>query len=221
MKKLRLIILFFIASLFFTGCFLQTVHPLVEPENSILIPGLEGRWFDDDTRWTFINDISRFPELSPVFEGDPEQEEDSEFKNAYLVLYENLEDVNSDTALFVGSVTKLNGFYFLDLELWAKSLDELENTENTFVDSHLFPVHTISKIRVDDEGLKLEFFKSSFIKELITSNRVRIKHEKVKDDILITASTEELQKFVEKYADDKEAFEDAIELNYREPGNEN
>ncbi len=220
MKKLRLILLFFIASLFFTGCFLQTVHPLVKPENSILLPGLEGRWFDDETRWTFINDLTKFPELSPVFEGDPEHEEDSEFKNAYLVLYENLDDASSDTALFVGSVIKLDGAYFLDLELWAKSLGELENTENSFVDSHLFPVHTISKISVNDKGMELEFFKSSFIKELISSNRVRIKHEKVDEDILITASTEELQKFVEKYANEEEAFEDPLKLSYREPGNE-
>lgn len=44
---------------------------------------------------------------------------------------------------------------------------------------------------------------------------MRIKHEETDDTILITASTNELRKFVEKYAHEEEAFEGATELTFK------
>jgi hypothetical protein len=79
-------------------------------------------------------------------------------------------------------------------------------------------VNTFSKINVTNEDLSIEFFKSSWIKEQIQNNRIRIKHEAVNDaifestEILITASTRELQQFVEKYGTEEKAFDDAINL---------
>jgi hypothetical protein len=79
-------------------------------------------------------------------------------------------------------------------------------------------VNTFSKIKVDAARLVMEPFASSWIKEQIENYRVRIKHEAVYSDfdnsseILITASTKELQKFVLKYGKEEDAYEDPITM---------
>ncbi|HEU4554584.1 MAG TPA: hypothetical protein VFS25_17190, partial [Chitinophaga sp.] len=50
------------------------------------------------------------------------------------------------------------------------------------------------------------FFNAEQIYKLLNENRIKIKHESFGYYKVITASTGELQKFVEKYADNKEFF---------------
>lgn len=214
MKTIRFILIIFFGATFFSGCFLKSVHPLVSEENAILIDNLEGIWESEDQRWTFINDFTKFPEVMRAIDAEPD-EDDSELQNAYFILFENLQDVNPDTAIFIGAATELNGSHFLDLYVFARSLEEIEQSESTFVDNHFFKVHTFSKISIDEDQLFIELFASSFIKELVSANRIRIKHEQTDDGTLITASTEELRKFVSKYADEEEAYEDKLSLTYR------
>jgi len=216
MKTIRLILLIFFGATFFSGCFLKSVHPLVSEENAILIDNLEGIWESEDQRWTFINDFTKFPKVMMAMDAELEdEEEDNELENAYFILFENLEDIDPDTALFIGAATELNGAYFLDLYVFARSIDQIEESESTFVDNHFFKVHTFSKISINDSKLSIELFASSFISELISANRIRINHEKTDDGTLITASTKELRKFVSKYANEEDAYENAFELSYR------
>ncbi len=219
MKRIQLILILVILYLIQTGCFLKSVHPLVEEENAILVEGLEGIWETDDQRWTFINDASQFKNLGQYLgeniEVDMDEDEDLGLGDVYIILFENLEENSADTSIFMGMVTELNDAYFLDLSVVAESISALEESESNFVDSHFFPVHTFSKITLKDNRLDIELFQSSFIKELISSNRIRIKHEETDDTILITASTHELRKFVEKYAHEEDAYEDALEFEFR------
>lgn len=219
MKRIRLLLILIIIYLVQTGCFLKSVHPLVDEENAILVEGLEGIWETEDQRWTFVNDITRFPNLAEYMgqgiDIESEDEEDLGLGKVYLIFFENLQDLSADTSIFMGMVTELNGAYFLDLSVFAKSIAELDESESSFVDNHFFPVHTFSKITLEEGRLDIELFQSSFISDLISSNRIRIKHEDTDDSILITASTSELRKFVEKYAHDEEAYEDAMEFNFK------
>ena len=200
----------------FTGCYLNSVHPLVTEEQSELLEGLEGRWESEDQRWTFVNDGSKFDNLDHLFETDIDQSnvqgsvsisgENKVSETSYILILENLQDPEADSIYFFASVGQINEDYFLDLyPIWSQE-------ESTFLDFHLFPVHTFSKLQIVDDELQIRFFKDSWIKGLIENNQVRIKHEKVDEDILITASNAELRKFVEKYGKDEKAFEDPLEL---------
>ncbi len=196
----------------FTGCFLKSVHPLVSEKDAVLMPGLEGTWLNDDELWTFINDPRNVTNLDlSKYELDVEFEEGEEIEETiYLVLVQKLdENTVSDEEPYVllGRIVQLNDHYFLDLSLFDFSLGE-----DDLISAHQFPVHTFSKVTVDGDDPNIEFFKSAWIKELIESNRVRIKYEKVDESILITASTKELQKFVSKYAEDEDAFDDPVIL---------
>ena len=218
MKRLRLFLILIFIYLIQAGCFLKSVHPLVSEEDAILIEGLEGIWENEDQRWTFVHDPRKFPNLSEYIGEDADvatDEEDLDIGNIYMIFYENRQDLSNDIAIFMGAVTELNEAYFLDLSVFARTIQELDESETRFVDTHFFPIHTFSKISVEEQQLDIEFFQSSFISDLISSNRIRIKHEDTDDSILITASTDELRKFVEKYAHDEDAYEDAMEFSFK------
>jgi len=211
MKRFRLLLILIILYLIQTGCFLKSVHPLINEDEGLLLDGVEGIWESDDERWTFINNLSNFPDLAHLRD---DTDSDVLIEQGYVILYEKKYEP-ADTAIFIGLVAEFADAYFLDLSVFSKSVNELED-DSDFVDRHFYPVHTFSKITLEDGNLSLEFFASSFIKDMIESNRIRIKHERPEDSesILITASTKELQKFVEKYAQDDDAFEDAMEFTY-------
>lgn len=190
----------------FTGCYLQSVHPLVPFKDAILLDKLEGRWESGDQRWTFINDPSHF--TRNPFGGDIEmsEEDKKEFESLYLIILEDLQSSSEDSVLLVGSIGKFNDEYFIDLSLFHNDESKVEGYYN-------FPVHLFSKINIENEVLSLEYFESSWIKHQIENNRVRIKHEQNENgNVLITASTKELQKFVTKYSDDPKAFDEPLNL---------
>ncbi len=78
---------------------------------------------------------------------------------------------------------------------------------------HLFPVHTFAKVNIKQNNNIIEQFDINFLEELIEQNKIKISHEKSGQNIILTASTGELQKFVVKYASDEDAFFDPIILN--------
>ncbi len=110
-------------------------------------------------------------------------------------------------------VVKLGGEYFMDI------LPEEFETEQIpeFVLWNLMSVYTIAKLEVSGNNLKMSFFDPSWLEEKLTSHKIRIAHEVRRQEgssgdiefILLTAETEELQKFVEKYANYDEAYDDA------------
>ena len=203
----------------FTGCFLKSVHPLVAEDDAVLLNNLEGTWLDGDELWTFVHNTANvsnydFSVLDENYEMDivdsvkisnEYQFSDTVEGNLYLVLYQDLDSPEEEISLLIGSVGKIGNDFYLDLTPFS-----LEG-ESLMMD-HYFPIHTFSRISVEGESLNIEFFQSDWIKDLIESNRVRIKHEKTEDEILITASTRELQKFVEKYAADEKAFDEPLTL---------
>ena len=206
----------------FTGCFLKSVHPLVTSENSVIIDEVEGIWETEDQRWTFIRDPRKTPVLNvngENFIGTIQLESDSsttvfEDKNLYLIIFENIQDLKEDTTFFIGYFGEFEGHRFLDLSLLEVSLET-----TSFKNAHLQGVHTFSRIEVNDNVLELSFFKEEYVRKLIMENRIRIKHERISNavddtnnNILITASTKELQEFIKKYGGENEPFDDPIAL---------
>ncbi|GAB5410343.1 MAG: hypothetical protein BalsKO_27080 [Balneolaceae bacterium] len=223
MKSILSYLTIFTISLFlFNGCFLKSVHPLVTADSAIILDEVEGVWETEDQRWTFVRDPRKIPTVevnSEKYFGTIEVETDSsssvfEDESLYLIIFENLQDLENDTTFFVGRFGDFEGNRFLDLSLLSAALET-----SSFKSAHLFGVHTFSRIDIRGDLLTLYFFKEDWIKRLIMENRIRIKHERVPDinndtssNILITASTDELQKFIEKYGGETEAFDDPIGL---------
>ncbi len=81
-----------------------------------------------------------------------------------------------------------------------------------FLDMHLVPAHIFAKAELTDQALILHFFDMEWLEELIESNRIKISYVELRDRNLLTARTEELQKFITKFANDSTTFIEADTL---------
>lgn len=124
--------------------------------------------------------------------------------------YEVTHIEESDTTNLVGGLGRIGEHYFLDFTIG--DIDKLHDMELF----HLFPTHTFAKIQFEENGIKMVWFTSKWLEDLIKEKRIRIKHELENDIVLLTASTDELQKFVQKYADEPKAFGDPGQLTRKD-----
>ncbi len=81
-----------------------------------------------------------------------------------------------------------------------------------FLDMHLVPAHIFAKAELTDQALILHFFDMAWLEELIESNRIKISYVELNYRNLLTARTEELQKFITKFANDSTTFIEADTL---------
>lgn len=123
-----------------------------------------------------------------------------EEKSYRLTVIDKKED--TETA-YTAHLVELGGDLFLDL------YPITHYNSNTFSDNY-FPVHTFYKVEITEEEFTMIHFDLEKLNDLFESNLIRLRHENVEGTILITAQPKELQKFLDKYADDESVF-DSIE----------
>ncbi|MTI31500.1 hypothetical protein [Xanthovirga aplysinae] len=171
------ILLSLLLILFLAGC-IPSVHPLYTQKDLIFDTQVIGTWEDQEGNlWKFSQ----------------KKTQRGENKKSYLLTrYEN------DKAKFLDvHLLKLGGKFYFDFY-----------PEEVPLDVQLFPVHTFARFSKKGKNtIQIEQFDADYIGELITKKKVKIKHEQTEDNILLTANTEELQKFVIKYSKDKKLFE--------------
>ena len=90
---------------------------------------------------------------------------------------------------------RLGKFWFLDS---SPAKDES--------DYHMIPTHIISKIKLDGDTLQISFLESDRLRDLIDAHKLNVAHVHRNNEIILTASTGELQDLVLRLADDEEAF---------------
>ena len=158
------------------GC-VPSIHPLYTEDDIVFLPVLLGTWEEEDEgTWTFTK------------KGD----------NSYFL--QMVED--DESANFIVHLVSLDDHLFMDF--FPGDNDHIEMC--AFLSVHYFPVHTFAKVIIDKEKIEIHCLDPGFIEDLLEQNKIRISHEKSDDNIILTASTEELQKFVRKYADDQKAY---------------
>ena len=118
---------------------------------------------------------------------------------SYSVTY--MED--EDTLVYEGNYLKLGDDYFMDLFPDKDEFPEL-------MMNNYFPVHSFQKIILDGTKMTVLMFDGEKMIKLFEQNRIRLKHELFEDYVLITAGTEDLQKFIQKYSSNSESFTDPM-----------
>ncbi|MDX1941443.1 MAG: hypothetical protein SFU99_12875, partial [Saprospiraceae bacterium] len=77
--------------------------------------------------------------------------------------------------------------------------------------------HSFARVEFKNRQVIIRFFDYDFLKTLFEQQKIRLKHERLSNDnIVLTAPTEELQKFVLKYADEPKAYQEALVLKRKE-----
>lgn len=122
---------------------------------------------------------------------------------AYVVKEESYKMTVMDDGerlVYQAHVVRIGEDFFLDLY-------PLPEFSGAAFGENLFPVHTFMKMDLTDGKLNLTMFDLEKLNKLFESNLVRLRHENVDGTILITAQPKEIQKFLQKYADDESVFE--------------
>ncbi len=158
----------------------RSLQPLFRDEDLLFDERLIGSFTDSEGEdlWTF--------------ERDGEKE--------YLLTCRTGDD--EEAAVFRGRLGRLGGALFLDLTPEKGSAGE---PRNHFMALHLIPAHTFWRIRFEG-GLHMDPFSPDWLKEAISSGRVKIAHYAAPDEIILTAGTKELQALLAGLAEDDEAF---------------
>ena len=177
---------------------IPALYPLYTKNEIRINSDIEGTWVlnkgkMDESIWT-IRKGQKKEKVTFDFSNLEPELEDKKYQLAYTQ-----DGITTNFELFL---VQLGENYFFDFypESWEGA--------NEMLAMHQFPVHTFAKVSLNAEQIELQRFDISFLEELIENNRIRIRHESVRGNILLTAGTQELQKFVLKYVDDPDAFQD-------------
>lgn len=200
---------FFIAGLIaalLSGCVVYSFYPLYTEKDLFANDILTGDWFEsDDQEVKFSDAESTWKFEHPLInENEPDQRDSLSY---LLTLREEAEGETVET-VFLVHLIELGGQYFLDFYL----KDFVEGENMTFADFHVIPVHTFAKLTVEDDRLKINWFDPDWLEDLIRENKIRIHHEETDDFVLLTAKPQELQKFVTKYVNSEQAFDEGLEV---------
>ena len=108
-----------------------------------------------------------------------------------------------------GSMVKLNGQFFINFTPAGMNTDKNKEQafENTSTD--WLATHTIARVQFTNSNtVKLDFIDGEFLYNQVKAGRMKIKNERddLYDTFLITASTDELQQFIQKYGNDDRFF---------------
>ncbi|MHC5111208.1 MAG: hypothetical protein ACYTHJ_15170 [Planctomycetota bacterium] len=174
-------------SILIAGC-VRTIHPLYTKESVTFDPRLIGQWTDDDS--------------------DKSWQFSKHGESAYKLVYIN----DGKRGDFIVHLVRIGNELFLDF-----FPEEPELNNNEFYKFHIFPVHTFAHVQQVEPLLKMRFPDPKWLEAYLASHPDALRHEVVDDEVLLTASSKELQKFWLSHASTDEAFGDPSRLQRSAP----
>lgn len=172
-----------------TGC-VRSLHPLYTEHDVVFDPNLIGFWSMES------GESLEFSKLS---------------EKEYHVVYKDPREQGAGTATFVGHLVKIEGSLFMDL--FPKEPDQNSNPNpNPLYRSHFVPVHSFAQVIQIEPTLQIRSLDIDWLHKITKDNPQAIRHEKIGRDIVLTASTKELQTFLLNHLETEDAFEEPCSL---------
>jgi len=196
--KTRIVILSVLIAVIVSSCLVKSLHPFFKEKDVVFKKGIIGTWLDQDRgKWT----ICQAKTGLGIFGS---QTGDS-LLNYYTVSLNDKDGVSK----FIAHQFKLNNQLYVDF-----FPDDINTPD--IMSFHLVKAHSIAKIEVFADSIKLKWFNEIWLADLFKNNKIRISHETISEEskdksYVLTASTDELQKFIIKYGNDPNAFKDKPE----------
>ncbi|MBN2455853.1 MAG: hypothetical protein JXB29_04845 [Sedimentisphaerales bacterium] len=171
------------------GC-IKSLHPLFTEKEAVFLEELVGQWLDDNGQsW----DFKRY---SP-------NESDVRYKLVYT-------DPDGKKGYFRVVLGELDSMLFMDLYPEEPKLDASD-----FYQMHLLGVHSFIKIEQIQPTLKMRMIDPDKLQQMFKNDPNILKHEILEEsdsEIVLTASTKELQDFMIQYGNDPNLFGDVGEF---------
>jgi hypothetical protein len=108
-----------------------------------------------------------------------------------------------------GSLVKLNGHLFINFAPVDIHTDKNNERAIESIQTDRLATHTIARVQFTNSNtVKLDFIDGGFLYDQVKAGRMKLKNERddLYDTFLITASTDELQQFIQKYGNDDRFF---------------
>jgi hypothetical protein len=194
-------LLFYLLAAVLGGCIpVMSLHPLYTEKTIAFDEKLLGTWVDDsnETAWQFTD------------ANKPEK--------AYNLIFT---DEKGQKGSFIAHLVKLDSKLFLDVFPSEMPWDEEDpnKTQWPYNNFFLIPAHTFIKVNAIEPQLKLQLTDDDELKKLLKNDPNVVEHTLIEEDrLLLTASTEKLQAFVLKYADDSRVFTEESVLTRKKTG---
>lgn len=224
MRKMKYVLITLI-TLMIVSC-IPSLHSIVNDQNRTTDSGIIGNWSlgdGDESSWFFEQ------AAEVTFQG----EEDGRFNKIqydigaeslmpkgmkmikkielpqYVLTHKEWEDGDTIITYLIVNLTKIGQSSYMDF----KPLPVEANARDGVFSFNYIYGHTFARYKVQEGKLAIEFIDGQYIQQLIEKKRIRLKHELIDDeDIVLTASTEELRAFILKYEDDEDLFDEPGEL---------
>lgn len=199
--KPRTLISLIIMGILVSSCVLSSLFPLYTEKDLRKDDGILGKWQvgkeDEGMQYWIIEKLDT-ANFTGGFMGQPGTtwSEYNSGKTYRLVAVQDSLEQEFDLHLL-----ELNGIRYIDL--YPVNVE----VSHSFLAWHMVPTHIFGKIEIYENQLIIHFFEQDFFVKLIEQNKIRIDHVDMNGRQLITAETDELQKFVEKYANQSQAFQ--------------
>ncbi len=197
--KTKIYVVIAVLAVILNGCFIKSLHPFYLEKDVVFRSKLIGNWLDQDSSvWSIVQLLKS----KGFLKGDT-------VDNSYLITYD---DNEGNITYYDVHLFQLGNKKYLDFfPLMEEILDD------NLAYNSIIPSHSLAQLIIkNDDHVKVEFFNEDWLHDLLEKNRVKIRHEKIHmgedyDPYILTASTEELQKFIIKYQDDPNLFKSMYE----------
>lgn len=194
------------------SCIIKSLQPFYTKKSISYTEKIIGNWQESETATWEIQSFkeefkkdsntnkknkSKFSEgVSKVFNAIITKGNDSIneiYNNSYIAKYTKREK----EAYFIAMPFKIDNQYFLDfIPFMYDSKDTSQLTKE-----HLIVTHSVAKLDIKNNTINLSWLDEDKIKDLFKANKLRLKHENIgiEDDLILTATSEELYAFLKKY----------------------
>lgn len=200
MKKVSIILGFTFLLIFLSSC-LTTLHPIFTEKDLAYDPKLIGVWNAEregnKERVTISNLATENSVELPGNISDVKQK-------GYLISYQHEHSEIPDR--YIAFLVRIGKYLYFDYYPADKKEDQYIDE---FFGAHFVKMHTSYRVEILNDGsFELSQLDGSYVNSLIDQKKIRISHETSADgNIVITASTSELQQYLIKYSDEPEAYE--------------
>ena len=212
----------------------EWLNPCFKEEDLVVEPALEGDWNAQDgtsiLSFHAAGDKS-YEVLDTEIHADNAEPEKSKFQ-AHLVrlgefffldlvpqtpqvnigAYKLPLSLSEDGTLFQPHLVKVgDGFY-------ARLVQPLQDSETVqeggACEIHLIQAHWVFRVWLDGKSLRLADLREEWFKEMADHGKVQIGFDRIDDDLVLTASTEEVQAFLTQFGGNELAFPESAALEF-------
>jgi hypothetical protein len=202
-------VLFYGLAILLGGCVpVISLHPLYTQDTLVFDEHLLGTWLENPSD---TNSAWRFTRLA---QAGADTLPDALKNDAEKVYHLSLTDPEGRQGSFFACLVKLDNRLFLDVfpDVLPSGDDDPEQTELFYNAFFFVRAHTFLKVNLSGNRLSLWVTNDEKMSALLEARPSPLAFESVDDRPVLTASTQDLQQFFARYANDDRVFADEIIL---------